>query len=126
MIKIKAIDPPDRTYRDPFILLSDGKIEMWVFADEFHHKVGDEYSHSIFPLSSESVNLNINKVYEARPVDVFFGTYNLFGKITSDWNLSLGKFLIDMPEDALSDFKIGDFVQANVDRLDVDEFENWP
>lgn len=126
MIKIKAIDPLDRTYRDPFILLSDGTIEMWVFADEFHHKVGDAYPYSIFPLSTESVNLEIEKKKEANPVDNFFGAYKLFGEITSDWNLSLGEFLIDMPKDSLSDFNIGDFIQANVDRLDVDEFENWP
>lgn len=43
MIRVLQVDPSDDPeYRDPFVLLSDGNIQIWVFADEFNNKIGDK------------------------------------------------------------------------------------
>lgn len=118
MILVKAIDPPDEGYRDPFVLLSDGAIELWVFADEFKNKIGDEYTSYIMSLQEEDAVLQITEKYAAYKKGPYLYSYDLYGKITSNWLLAVGDFEIDVTEDALRDFEVGDFVHVQVDRLD--------
>ncbi|WP_048000504.1 hypothetical protein [Lactiplantibacillus herbarum] len=119
MIKVKQIDPIDPSYEDPFVLLSDGAIEIWVYADEFHHKVGDEYSQILSPLSGDDAYTKNDHVYMATRVEEDDYSYDLAGKITPEWNLKVGEFVIDTPKDTFDGFEIGDFVHVQFDRLDI-------
>lgn len=118
MVWVKAIDPPDEGYRDPFVLVSDGVIELWVFSDEFKNKIGDEYTSLIMSSQEEDALPQMNGRYAAYQKGPYPYSYDLYGKITSNWLLSVGDFKIDVTKDALRKFKVGDFVHIQVDRLD--------
>ncbi|WP_048000955.1 hypothetical protein [Lactiplantibacillus herbarum] len=119
MIIVKQLDPPDLSYEDPFVLLSDGVIEIWVYADEFHHKVGDEYEQILLPLSGDDAYTKNDNTYAAKRLENDDYAYDLAGEITPEWNLKVGEFVIDSPNDTFEGFEIGDFVHVQFDRLDI-------
>lgn len=118
MIVVKQIDPPEEDYRDPFVLLSDGTIEMWIFADEFSNKVGDEFTSLLMSFNGEDALPQAKQEYAAYNRGTYPYSYDLYGRVDPNGILAVGEFRIDVDAEAFGDFKIGDFVHMSIDRID--------
>lgn len=129
MIRVLQVDPPDDPeYRDPFVLLSDGNIQIWVFADEFNNKIGDKYQYpymTLFPLLEGDVEIQKGKVFAVKALSDIQYSYDLYGQINENWKLKVGEFVIDSGEENYEGFKRGDFVHFRCDRVDLIDFNKF-
>lgn len=123
MIRIKKIDWLDRETGEAFVLLSDGTIDLYCFADAFTQKVGGAFLGTIYEFEAGFAKKNASNELKcsAELIPNTDHSYNLFGRITEKLNLQVGEFVIDMPNDTFVDNHIGEFVVVDVMRLDLED-----
>ncbi|WP_137625521.1 hypothetical protein [Lactiplantibacillus pingfangensis] len=123
MVYIKEVLWLDSNTREAFVVLSDGCNELVCFSDSFNQGKGEAFFGKIYEfeagfawkqVAGESCSL-------ARLKKGTDHAYTLFGKITKDWNLQLGQFVIDMPADAFKNCNVADYVGIEVMRLDMED-----
>ncbi|WP_048000960.1 hypothetical protein [Lactiplantibacillus herbarum] len=124
MIFMKRIDWLDIDTGEAFVLLSDGVIDLYCFADHLpsERKDGDAFSGEIFEFEAGFAKSQFDnqKKSHAELIQKTDHAYNLFGVIDNDWNLRVGEFVIDMPDEMFEDYQIGEYVVVDVPRLDME------